>query len=217
MHSINSDDDSNTDNSQNSSYNSDDRSSNNNNRSNSDYLQVMSNSRTQVISNSSTSLSNLREDEDDDDEDMPRISLGPPTPMPFILPSPTLEHQPFPLPHTILGTVRKSSPVSPSQSYQPQSLPPHSLTDAIRSSNSKSNSGYYAPPKSDEFRKSEPGRKRATDFKSGTDPRETLRGLRLQIQELLETGMYCDRDDPVIAALNDEITLVEAMVVSLHI
>ena len=207
MHSINNDDDSNTDNSQNSSYNSDDRSRNNDNRRNSDYLQA--------ISNSITSVSNLREAEDDDDEDMPRISLGPPTPMPFILPSPTLENQPFPLPHTVLGTVRKSSPVSSSQSYQPQSLPPHSLTDAIRSRNS--NSGNYALPKSDEFRKSEPGRKSATEFKSGTDPRETLRGLRLQIQELLETGMYCDRDDPVIAALNAEILLVEAMVVSLHI
>ena len=84
------------------------------------------------------------------------------------------------------------------------------------SSSSSSYSGNYSPPKSDEFRRREEEKKGATEFKSGTDPRETLRGLRMQIQELLETGMYSDRDDPVIVALNAEITLVEAMVVSLH-
>lgn len=213
--SINNDDDSNTDNSQNSSYNSDNRNRNNDDgyrnhsKSNSNYPQVNS--------NSSTSISNLIEDEDD--EDMPRISLSPPTPMPFLLPSTTFQPQslplplPLPLPHTVLGSVRKSSPVSPSQSYPPQSLAQHRVMDT---SSSSSYSGNYSPPKSDEFRRREEEKKGATEFKSGTDPRETLRGLRMQIQELLETGMYSDRDDPVIVALNAEITLVEAMVVSLH-
>ena len=51
---------------------------------------------------------------------------------------------------------------------------------------------------------------------TGTDPRESVRFLRQQIEDLLDTGMYSDENDPVILALREELSNVEALVANIR-
>ena len=144
---------------------------------------------------------------DEDDEEMPRMSVSPPTPMSFPFPSSSASFEPSNLsvPYRGLG---------PAQSYPP--APPSQPISTVSSSSSSSNSSCNSPQRHDGGRERRRVGAEASENKNRDDPRETLGYLRKQIADLLQTGMYSDSEDPVIAALNAEISHVEAMIIGLR-
>ena len=53
-------------------------------------------------------------------------------------------------------------------------------------------------------------------YGSGTDPSDSVRHLRQQINDLLQTGLYSNENDPVIIALQQELSSVEGLIAGLR-